>query len=84
MYKLLKPYHRIIIINIPRSYFKQQQSNNNSFPYDALEELKDGKIISEKYNVEEISFDYTPHIIIMSNNLPDDIEKLSKDRWNIY
>ena len=80
MYKLLKPYHRIIIINIPRSYFKQY---SNSFPYDALEELKDGKIISEKYNIEEITFDYTPHIIIMSNDKPD-LEKLSKDRWNIY
>lgn len=50
--------------------------------YDSLECLKDGIYMSGKYESKTILRPYS-HIVVFAN-FPPDIEKLSKDRWNIY
>lgn len=50
--------------------------------YSAIESLKDGYIFSPKFESQQIEFN-SPHVIIMSNNVPD-TSKLSKDRWKVY
>ena len=47
-----------------------------------IEELKDGKFISHKYDCQMVEFEQTPHIVCMMNSNPD-ITMLSADRWDI-
>lgn len=65
-----------IVINIPRT----AEGFCHSF-YAFLEGLKDGLILSSKYDSESVEF-YNPHVIVMSN-FPPAVEKLSGDRWSI-
>jgi len=49
--------------------------------YQALEELKDGMITSEKYKGRTMYFPH-PHLVCMANYIPD-IETMTPDRWDI-
>lgn len=66
----------LILINLPRSF------NNEYLSFTGIEECKDMCFYSGKYHGGMI-LGNCPHIIIMSNKLPD-LNELSKDRWNIY
>ena len=48
-----------------------------------LEDIKDGKAISSKYNSRELKF-VTPNIVIVSSNDAPYADKLSSDRWMRY
>eukprot|EP01046_Picozoa_sp_COSAG06_P052502 COSAG06_NODE_8831_length_2059_cov_172.021939_2_plen_287_part_00 len=66
----------LILINLPRSF------NNDYLSYTGIEEVKDMCFYSGKYEGGMVVGN-SPHIIIFSNELPD-LNKLSKDRWNIF
>lgn len=65
---------KIVLFNLSRT----QESRIN---YDAIESIKDGMIMSSKYESKMKIFN-PPHVIIMSNFMPD-INMMSKDRWDI-
>lgn len=50
--------------------------------YKAIESVKDGYITSTKYESGTMVFN-CPHCLVFSNELPD-IDKLTKDRWEVY
>lgn len=54
------------------------------FPYNAMEQLKNGFITDSKLkkSARTVMFN-PPHVICFSNTLPD-TTKLSRDRWQIY
>jgi len=60
--------------------FTRQQEKGAKI-YQALEELKDGMITSEKYKGRTMFFN-NPHVICMANYLPDP-DTVTKDRWDI-
>lgn len=62
----------IIIFDIPRV-------NNNHVSYQAIEQIKNGKFFSGKYESGMVRFN-KPHIVIFSNEKPE-LDKLSADRW---
>lgn len=65
---------RIVIFNLARSV-------EDRFNYQALESIKDGMILSAKYESKMKLFN-PPHVIVLANWLPD-MEALSRDRWRI-
>ena len=67
----------VFIFNIPRSFDTQY------VPYGFLEDIKDGKAISTKYNSRELKF-VTPNIVIVFSNDTPYAENLSFDRWKMY
>lgn len=66
-----KPF-KMVILDIPRH---QQEFIN----YGLLEDLKDGLIMSGKYEGGTFAFP-SPHVVVMSNQEPD-YSKFSMDRW---
>lgn len=66
-----KPF-KMVILDIPRH---QQEFTN----YGLLEELKNGLIVSGKYEGGTFVFP-SPHVVVMSNSHPD-WTKFSNDRW---
>ena len=67
----------IFLFNVPRSF------NMDEFPYEMLEELKDGKAESTKYNSIKLQVNTPNTVLVFSNENPDK-ERMSKDRWIIY
>ena len=67
----------IFLFNVPRSF------NMDDFPYEMLEELKDGKAESTKYNSVKLELNTPNTVLVFSNENPDK-ERMSKDRWVIY
>ena len=67
----------VFIFNIPRSF------DTSFVPYGFLEDIKDGKAISSKYNSKELKY-VTPNIVIIFSNDAPCVEKLSSDRWMRY
>ena len=57
--------------------------NMDEFPYEMLEELKDGKAESIKYNSIKLQVNTPNTVLVFSNENPDK-ERMSKDRWIIY
>lgn len=73
---------RTYIFNLPRSRPKE------SFMCDlfnTLENLKDGSLINQKYEVSRLEMD-SPHVMVMANFYPSEEERkhLSQDRWQFY
>lgn len=66
---------KMVILDIPRH---QQEFTN----YGLLEELKNGIIMSGKYEGGTFVFPI-PHVIVFSNSEPDQT-KFSQDRWKIH
>ena len=65
---------RMVILDIPR--------HNEAFiNYGVLESLKDGIILSTKYEGGTFVFP-VPHVVVMAN-IPPDMSKFSLDRWDI-
>ena len=67
----------IFLFNVSRSF------NMDEFPYEMLEELKDGKAESIKYNSIKLQVNTPNTVLVFSNENPDK-ERMSKDRWIIY
>jgi hypothetical protein len=59
--------------------FTRQQENHKI--YQALEELKDGMMTTEKYKGKTMFFP-NPHLICMANYIPD-VTSMTADRWDI-
>lgn len=64
---------KIVILDIPR--------DSNGCSYKGLEQIKNGMFYSTKYESGMVLFN-PPHVIIFANCEPD-IDRMSKDRWNI-
>ena len=64
----------IIIFDIPRC-------NHGHVSYQAIEQIKNGAMFSQKYESNMVRFN-TPHVVCFSNEPPDTYE-LSEDRWII-
>jgi len=64
----------IVIFDLPRN-------QGNKVSYTGIESIKNGIIFNSKYETGMKLFN-SPHIVVMSNAEPE-LEKLSKDRWNI-
>jgi hypothetical protein len=65
---------RMAILDIPRH---QSEFTN----YGLLEEIKNGLIMSGKYEGGTVAFE-VPHLVVMSNDEPD-YTKFSMDRWRV-
>ena len=65
---------RMVILDLPRH---NQEFTN----YGLLEQLKNGLVMSGKYEGGTFAFP-SPHVIVMSNQEPD-YEKFSLDRWKV-
>lgn len=68
-------YPELILADIPRS-------RAEFISYTALEEVKNGCFFSGKYESDMCVFN-APRLICFSNSRPD-VEKMSKDRWQIW
>jgi len=66
---------RSFIIDAPRS-------SKNYVSYDALESIKNGRIVNHKYEYGQLLIP-KPHVIVFAN-YPPDFAKLSRDRWKLY
>ena len=64
----------VFIFNIPRSF------NVGYVPYHILEDIKDGKSISTKYDSKNLRFNTPNLLLVFANELPQ-TDKMSKDRW---
>jgi len=64
----------IIIFDVPRT-------NSNHVSYQAIEQIKNGKFFSPKYESGMCRFN-KPHIVIFANE-PPNTSMLSEDRWII-
>lgn len=66
---------RMIIFDIPRG-------TGGHVSYTSLEAILDGLITNTKYETGCKVFN-PPHVVCLANFPPDDLSKLSQDRWNI-
>ena len=67
-------YQRIVIFDWPRSALDR-------FPYDLVEQFKNGSFFCEKYESRVVKFN-VPHVVVFANQQPD-LSMLSADRWNV-
>ena len=67
----------IFIFNVPRSFVIEDT------PYNLLEDIKDGYSLSTKYNSKKLKFN-TPNIVLVFSNYRPSLNKMSRDRWNIF
>lgn len=61
--------------------FDYARSAEAAVNYEVFEDIKDGQILSSKYESRMKVFN-TPHLVVLANFLPDK-HKLSADRWSI-
>ena len=67
----------LFMFNVPRSF------DMEDFPYEFIEEIKDGYAASTKYESSMLEFKFPNTVIVFSNERPDK-DKMSKDRWNVF
>ena len=65
------------IFNIPRCF------EISTLPYNVLEEIKDGKSLSVKYQSKQLRFK-TPNTVLIFSNVFPTYHKMSLDRWKIF
>jgi len=65
----------IVIFDVPRC-------NKGAVSYQAMESLKNGLFFNAKYESKMCRFN-CPHIIVFSNQAPDDLTKMTEDRWRV-
>ena len=63
--------------------FNHPCSTTESVAYDLLEGIKDGRILSHKYNTDQLHFNTPNTVIVFSNHHPNR-DALEKDRWRVY
>ena len=52
-------------------------------PYTLLEDIKDGRAMSTKYDSKAIKF-HTPNVVMVFANTSPVFIKMSSDRWEVY
>lgn len=62
-------------------FFNISRSEYNGISYAAIESIKDGIFYCGKYESKMCIFN-VPHVVVFANS-PPEIDKLSKDRWEI-
>lgn len=67
----------LFIFNVPRNVCKED------IPYHLLEQIKDGRTLSTKYNSRILYFK-SPNIVIVFSNETPRRSSMSDDRWIIY
>ena len=65
------------IFNVPRCFYF------DDIPYHMLEEIKDGKAVSTKYESSILDLN-TPNIVVVFSNERPEERKMSRDRWSVY
>lgn len=65
----------ILFLDAPRS------KQSDFIQYDFLEDIKNGRIFSSKYN-SKMKYFPSPHVVVMMNEMPD-MTKLSDDRYDV-
>ncbi len=74
--------NRIISEGAPKlACMNLSRTQENYVSYQTIEDIKDGLIVSSKYEGGQLVFN-SPHVIIFANFRPDET-KLSQDRWVI-
>ena len=68
--------NKIVIYDLPRDYVETNESI-----YATMECFKNGYVLDTKFEGSKKRF-IPPHILVFSNQMPN-MDKLSKDRWNI-
>jgi len=76
-YLISKQLSRVFLFDLCRS----NEEGSVNVIYEVAESLKNGFIVSPKYDSKSINF-RAPHVVIFANFAPDQ-SKLSPDRWNI-
>lgn len=71
---------RLYMVDIPRSSGKHEFDEDM---FSALEEVKNGWVISPMYGKDQRLMMMPPHVIIFSNRYPNK-SLISHDRWKIY
>lgn len=69
-----KDRRKIIVFDVPKS-------SAGFINYGTIEKIKDGMVISGKYDSDMVLFN-SPHVICFSNEEPD-YEEMSRDRWKV-
>lgn len=59
------------------------RSEVDQLNYATLEKLKDGYWLDGKYEGEKVYRPEPANVVVLSNEMPI-VDKLSKDRWEIY
>lgn len=67
--------------NLRIAIFDFTRTVEDRVSYEALESVKNGIFFNTKYESMQVVFD-CPHVMVFANFRPE-MEKLSKDRWNI-
>lgn len=62
-------------------FFDYPREKEGNFPYSVLEQLKNGRFTSGKYQSRAVRF-RVPHVVVFANFTPD-TSKMSADRWMI-
>jgi hypothetical protein len=83
-----KPQRRVIVMDLPRTLDNQHDSQGDlqrSFiNWMAIENLKNGSFVANKYESKEC-YAPIPHFIIFANFVPEKFENtVSHDRWRIH
>lgn len=63
-------------------FFDITKENMEWFKYSTIEKIKNGRIISGKYDSDIVRF-ARPHVFVFANIPPDKSKMATKDRWNI-
>lgn len=63
-------------------FFDFSRCNLERINWDAIERIKNGMIMSTKYDVSSSIID--PPCVVCFANFPPDLTKLSLDRWNVF
>lgn len=72
---LIKESHNCLVVDLPRS-------GKDFVPYGLMETFKNGIWTSNKYEGNRVNRK-TPGAVVVFSNFKPDVEKLSKDRWDI-
>ena len=75
--KRILPLINMFLFDVPRSFY------TDDFPYEMLEDIKNGNAISTKYDSCILPLNSPNTVLVFSNEEPDK-ERMSKDRWTIY
>lgn len=68
-------------IDIKAVFFLLTRSDTANLSYRALEGIKDGIVVSTKYEPIDLIFN-SPHVFVFAN-FPPDLSKLTQDRWDV-
>jgi len=78
--------YKHFILDIPRtelSHDKKKNGNKNHEMWRAIEQIKDGNLVEERYESKFVQMEKNPVIWVFTNDVPP-LQTLSKDRWALW